>query len=284
MKTEALYLVIPAAGLGTRMRAVDPSLPKEMIPVGKRPAIHYSVIEGIAAGIQEIIIIINRDKEVIRSYFENSKFRNRFCSATENDCAGEYNRCSISFLYQKDPLGESDAISLAEGIVGNNAMAVIYPDNIYLPSPGALRTLSSVFRSHGKDICALMKVTDDNIEGISDSGRVDLEVINKNFFRITKVLPKREGIFIPRFRGELRTCGISMLAPGYFDLLRRARFTAGSGEFTDQSVRELAIKAERLFGYLLPGDVFDIGNPRGYRLCLEYVKKYGTSSLHGNCA
>jgi UTP--glucose-1-phosphate uridylyltransferase len=282
MKAETRYLVIPAAGLGTRMRAVDPSLPKEMLPIGKRPSIHYAVMEGIAAGIQEIIIIINRDKEMIRSYFENSEFRNRFYPGTEGDCSGEYDRCSISFLYQETPLGESDAISLAEGIVGDHALAVVYPDNIYLPSPGALRALATVFRIHRKDIWTLMKVTDDNIEGTSDSGRVDMEAINKNFFRITKVLPKRDGNFVPRFRGELRTCGISMLAPGYFDLLRRARATAGSGEFTDHSVRELSVKAERLFGYLLPGHVFDIGNPSGYRLCQEYVKKYETSHTQGN--
>jgi UTP--glucose-1-phosphate uridylyltransferase len=282
MKAEIRYLVIPAAGLGTRMRAVDPSMPKEMLPVGSSPAIHYAVMEGIAAGIEEIIIVINRNKEMIRNYFENVPFRNRLFPEAERDFSALYERCSISFLYQETPLGESDAISLSEGIVGDHSMAIIYPDNIYLPAPGALRDLSSAFSSHGRDICALMRITDDNVEGTSDSGRVDLEQINNNLFRITKVLAKRDGNFVPRFRGEIRTCGISMLAPGYFALLRRARTIAGSREFTDHYARELAIRADRFFGYLLPGHVFDIGNPRGYQLCQEHVKKFGSSSLHDN--
>ena len=38
-QTEPRYLVIPAAGLGTRMRGVDPDLPKELLPVGDKRAI-----------------------------------------------------------------------------------------------------------------------------------------------------------------------------------------------------------------------------------------------------
>ena len=51
------YLIIPAAGLGTRMKSVNPDIPKEMLPVGDKPAIQYAVEEGLSADIKNIIII-----------------------------------------------------------------------------------------------------------------------------------------------------------------------------------------------------------------------------------
>jgi UTP--glucose-1-phosphate uridylyltransferase len=61
-----IFLIIPAAGLGTRMRQVTPDLPKELLPVGHKPAIQYTVEEGFSANIKNIIIIISRQKEIIR--------------------------------------------------------------------------------------------------------------------------------------------------------------------------------------------------------------------------
>ena len=276
MENELNYLVIPAAGLGTRMRTVDPTLPKEMLPVGDKPVIHYAVMEGLAAGIKEIIIIINKKKEMIRRYFEDRGFRDRLYPSSEKEISEIGRRCSICFTYQESPLGESDAISLTEKIVGDNSMAVIYPDNIYFPSPGALNTLASVFRRYGNDISALMKVTEKNNEGISNSGRLETDDTSNGIFHITKVLPKGAGIFIPHFKGEIRTTGISIYAPGFFEILRRARKTVEEGEFTDFYTRKIIIEEKRYIGCLLPGTIFDIGNPTGYRLCQDYVGRHGT--------
>jgi UTP--glucose-1-phosphate uridylyltransferase len=279
MENEPHYLVIPAAGLGTRMQAVNPDMPKEMLPVGKKPAIQHAVLEGLLSGIKDIIIIISRQKEIIHQYFEDKKFRqNMFPLATEE--MEEINsECSITLLYQKEPLGESDAISLARNIVGNHSVAIIYPDNIYFPirnespTPGALKILKSVFRRYRTDVTALMEITDENAPGISNSGRVDLTHVKDNVYRIEKILPKSEGHFVTRFKGELRTCGISISGSHLFEYIKRARDAIKEKEFTDVPVRTLMLKEKGLLGCRLPGTVFDIGNPRGYELCLRYIRK-----------
>ena len=63
---EPHYLVIPAAGIGKRMRSVNPHMLKELLPVGNKPAIQYAVEEGLSVGIKDIVIIISRQKEIIR--------------------------------------------------------------------------------------------------------------------------------------------------------------------------------------------------------------------------
>ena len=260
MMDEPLYLVIPAAGFGKRMKAVNAEIPKEMFPVGNKPAILYAVEEGLSAGINNIIIVINRQKEMIRKYFEDRKFMAE-------------RGCSITFLYQSEPLGESDAISLAEDIVVNHTVAIIYPDNIYFPAPGALKILKDVFRRYGKDIVALMEVNDENSRGISNSGRVDLSLLDDDIFHVKKFYPKGNGHFIMRFKGELRTCGITISGPHIFEYIKRLRGSIKEGEFTDLPIRSLMLEEKGLIGFHLPGKVFDIGNPVGYDLCISYIKK-----------
>jgi len=43
------------------------------------------------------------------------------------------------------------------------------------------------------------------------------------------------------------------------------------GEFTDGLVHSLMLKEKELLGYRLTGNLFDIGNPQGYKLCLEHA-------------
>ncbi len=263
MEDEPRYLIIPAAGLGTRMRAVNPDVPKEMLPVGNKPAVQYAVEEGLSAGIKNIVIIINRQKEIIRQYFEDRKFRQKIFPLAN----------PITFLYQKEPLGESDAINLTRDTVGNHSIAVIYPDNIYLPAPGALKILKTVFQQYRTDVTALMEVTKENASGISNSGRVDIKPVEDTVFRIERFHPKGKGNFVPRFRGELRTCGILISGPHLFAYIKRVKDTIKEREFTDGPVRILMLKEKRLLGCRLPGTVFDIGNPRGYELCLNHIRK-----------
>ena len=59
---EIKKAVIPAAGLGTRFLPATKSMPKEMLPLINKPAIHFVVEEAIQSGIEDIIIITGREK------------------------------------------------------------------------------------------------------------------------------------------------------------------------------------------------------------------------------
>jgi len=256
------FLIIPAAGRGTRMREVNPDLPKEMLPIGNKPAIQYAVEEGISVGIKNIIVVINREKEEIRKFLETQYGDSNITSGL----------ISFTFLYQKELLGESDAIGYAKDIVGKNAVAVIYPDNLYLPAPGALKTLIPVYIKYEKDVVALAQVRPDIALTISNAGRVDIRPLNSGLFHISKFIPKSDGHFIPRYKDELRSCGIYISGPYLFDHIEIVRSTVSSGEFTDYPVRLSILKDRGMVGCPLPGTVFDIGNPKGYELCLNYMK------------
>jgi UTP--glucose-1-phosphate uridylyltransferase len=264
-------LVIPAAGLGTRMRSVNPDLPKEMLPIAGRPAIQYAVREGVAAGIENIVIVISERKEIIREYFERREAIRRLYPQAAAEMDEIKAACGLTFVYQPEPLGESDAIGLSRGAVGDGTVAIIYPDNVYLPAPGALRMLKHAYELYGEDVNALTAVNAENAQGISNSGRVKLRHLKDDVYRIEGFVPKGSGYFSPRFEGELRTCGISITGSHVYDYIERARKKTDKEEFTDYRVRSLMLGERGLLGLRLPGRVFDVGNPAGYAMCLRHV-------------
>lgn len=61
--------IVPAAGFGTRLRPLTNALPKEMLPIGRKPVLEYVVEELCQAGISRVLFIISPGKEIIRRYF-----------------------------------------------------------------------------------------------------------------------------------------------------------------------------------------------------------------------
>jgi UTP--glucose-1-phosphate uridylyltransferase len=249
-------LIIPSAGLGTRMKEVSREVPKELLHVGKRPAIECAVDEGVSAGITQIIIVISREKEVIREHFKNY-----------------HGPASLSFLYQRELLGESDAIHYAKELAGGRPVAVIYPDNIYVPAPGAIKRLLAVYRKYNTDVIALNEVTEENRYGFTNAGKVDVSNMEEDVYRIKKFYDKAGDRYVPRQKSELRACGIYISGSFVFDYIERLKRMTHHGELTDIPVRRLILEEKGMLGCRLPGRVFDIGNPDGYRQCVKYVNK-----------
>ena len=64
--------VIPAAGLGTRVLPASKAMPKEMLSIVDKPAIQYIVEEAFASGIEEVLVITNRNKGAIEDHFDHA--------------------------------------------------------------------------------------------------------------------------------------------------------------------------------------------------------------------
>jgi UTP--glucose-1-phosphate uridylyltransferase len=62
--------ILPAAGLGTRLRPLTYAIPKEMLPIGRKPVLEYILEEVRAAGITRVLFVVSPEKEgIIRQYF-----------------------------------------------------------------------------------------------------------------------------------------------------------------------------------------------------------------------
>jgi UTP--glucose-1-phosphate uridylyltransferase len=65
MRAKIRKVVIPVAGLGTRVLPATKSIPKELLPVVDRPLIDYVVAEARDAGIEHVVLVTGRGKSAI---------------------------------------------------------------------------------------------------------------------------------------------------------------------------------------------------------------------------
>ena len=81
--------LVPAAGYGTRLRPLTLAIPKEMLPLGRKPVLEIIVEELAASGIREILMVVSPGKESIRSYFEDgTRFGARITYAVQSEMRG----------------------------------------------------------------------------------------------------------------------------------------------------------------------------------------------------
>lgn len=107
------------------MRPLTRAIPKEMLPVGTKPAIQHVVDEATAAGIEEILVVIAPEKGGRLGYI------------------GDETRCPIgsAFTWPFSPRLGAQGTRSRSTVLNDGALTVPYRDNIVLPGPLAIGVL-----------------------------------------------------------------------------------------------------------------------------------------------
>jgi UTP--glucose-1-phosphate uridylyltransferase len=127
--------VIPVGGLGTRLLPVTKVLPKEMLPVGRRPVIQYVVEEMRAARFEHICLVTGRKKALIQEHFDHDPQLVRHLQYQGRDellaeLAYLESGFHLTYVRQSGPQGLADAISLTETFVGEQPFVVALGDSV----------------------------------------------------------------------------------------------------------------------------------------------------------
>ena len=138
MSKKITHAVIPVAGFGTRMLPLSKAVPKELLPLGNKPAIQYVVEEAIAAGLTNIVLVNHAQKTAIENYFDiNSELDTQLRGKGKAALADSLNwlpaGVTVTSVRQGKPLGLGHAVLQARPIVGDEPFAVLLPDVILNP-------------------------------------------------------------------------------------------------------------------------------------------------------
>lgn len=118
-----MQAVVLAAGEGTRMRPLTESLPKPMLPVADRPLVAHTADAAVAAGVDDLILVVGYEQQVVRNYFGDS-----------------YRGVPVSYAVQAEQLGTAHAVQAARDHL-DGEFAVLNGDDLY--NPAALEALFS---------------------------------------------------------------------------------------------------------------------------------------------
>lgn len=255
--------LIPAAGYGTRFLPASKTIPKEMLPVGDKPAIQLIVEEALAAGADEVVIVTSPDKPSLKRHFDPDPVWHARCAKKpEIDDAlthlEEIGR-RIVWTFQTEQKGLGHAVLQAAPLLKDekDPILILLGDALVsgeAPSPA----MAAISRAHGgASVVGLEEVP---LEKVSRYGIVAGTPVNDRTLTLSDLVEKPAPEVAP---SRLAIAGRYLLDPAIFGLL--ATQTPGKGgeiQLTDSIKRLLADHA--VYGYRYPGRRHDIGNPRGY--------------------
>ena len=245
--------VIPAAGLGTRMLPVTKTVPKEMLPMVDRPVMQYIVEEAVSAGIEDILIITNRGKDVMEDYFDYApELEDKLRRAGKDDLIElvhkPANLANIFFVRQKQTLGLGHAIYQARRFVGNEPFAVLLGDDIIRAKDPVIGQLIRAAEKYEASAIGVQQVSD---EAISRYSSVAVSELEERVFSVSDLNEK------PSILGRY------VLTPEIFDILEtQAPGYGGEIQLTDGL--ETLCHQERMVAVDFEGRRYDTGNLCGF--------------------
>lgn len=258
--------IIPAAGLGTRVRAIAGDLPKELLTVAAKPLIVHA-IEGLAAsGIRQIGVVISPAKESIRQFLlgEPPAF---LAPQLDAHLRVLLRACTFSFFVQSSPLGVADAVSLCRDFVDNEPFALVMPDNILLDGLPVVSQMIPFFSREPRDMLGALRLKTEQASRFGNVGILETEAISDESRKIVNVSRFSDKISsplqIPAGEGVLKNFGGSIFLPHFFDYIEKLRPDI-EGELDDVPVVQAIIEENGLLAVTLEGNGFDVGNSAGY--------------------
>jgi UTP--glucose-1-phosphate uridylyltransferase len=166
--------IIAAAGRGTRFLPATKIIPKELLPIGNYPAIHYLLEECKQSGIEEVCIVVREWGSLTEQYFERDEGLERHLQEKgKQDLLERIHNpglgLRIEFEKQREdlPLGHGAPVLSARSFVDKDNFALLFCDDLV----------------HGGQpaVSALIKAWEQNqdLSGVIMTSQVPLEEISK---------------------------------------------------------------------------------------------------------
>ena len=254
-------VVIPIAGLGTRMLPATKAIPKEMLPIVGKPIIQYIVEEATEAGFEEIILITHSSKYSVENHFDESfELEATLEKRVKRSLLKEIKSISklnviIQSVRQGHLRGLGHAILCAKPLIQKEPFAIILPDMIIKSSSGKnnLKELKSEYESSGISQILLGTIPK------KDVSKYGIAKISKNL--ITQIIEKPSLKAAP---SKLFIVGRYIFDHKILDFLSSEKTSLETEiELTD-SIQKFIDEGNKVAFKRLDGTFYDCGDKLGY--------------------
>ena len=257
--------VFPVAGLGTRFLPATKAIAKEMLAVVDKPLIQYATEEAVAAGMDTLIFIVGRTKNAIIDHYDKAyeletelALRNKEALLNIVQEVVPPNIHCV-FIRQPEALGLGHAVLCAEPVVGNEAFAVILPDDLIYNKGGAscIQQMVDVYNKKQGSIIGTQTVP---VTESDKYGMVAGPKLEERLSRVDEIVEKPAPAEAP---SDQAVVGRYILTPAIFDRLKTTQRGAGNEIQLTDAIAELR-KTEEIFAYSFEGRRYDCGSKIGY--------------------
>jgi len=264
MSQKVTKAVFPVAGLGTRFLPATKAIAKEMLPVVDKPLIQYAVEEAVAAGIDTMIFITSRSKNVIIDHFDKAhELESELEAKNKTELLAILKgivppNVSFVFIRQAEALGLGHAVNCARPVIGAEPFAVILPDDMVEDgSRGCMLQMVELFAEKQTSILGVERV---NPADTGSYGIVKTPETSEKYAKIDVIVEKPKPEVAP---SNLAVVGRYILTPAIFDKIKNTgRGAGGEIQLTD-AIADL-MKDETVLAYEFEGKRYDCGAKLGF--------------------
>ena len=273
-------VIIPVAGLGTRMLPATKAIPKEMLPVLNKPIIQYIVEEAIYAGFKEIILVTHSSKYSIENHFDkNFELEATLHKRVKRSLLKEIKaisklNISMESIRQGEAKGLGHAILCAKKIVGKEPFAVMLPDMlISKDNDNAGESLKEMKINFEKNEISSILLGKAKKEDISKYGIAQIKK-NAKFPGLGLVEKIIEKPSIKKAPSDLFAAGRYIFTNDFFNYLSKVK-PDKFDEIQLTDAIDLFVKdSKKVSAFLLDGKIFDCGDSAQLILAnLEFAMK-----------
>jgi dTDP-glucose pyrophosphorylase len=240
--------IVLAAGKGTRLRPMTDAIPKEMIRVGRKPAIEHVLSVLKAGGIEDVLVIVGWKKHALIDYLGS----------------GDRMGLKIYYRMQETPLGTAHATALGEDFIGKNEdFAIMYGDNYITPYDTMKKIVN--FHKKKKGLGTLV------LNRVDDPRRYGIVKVDKNM-KILGMIEKpslKEASPYKIDNHWLNIAGLMILNSKIFDFIKITKKGKKNERWLTDSIELMRSKTDNFYGYEFLGKRFDIGTFESLRLADE---------------
>ncbi|ABR63741.1 UDP-glucose pyrophosphorylase [Sinorhizobium medicae] len=255
--------VIPVAGNGTRFLPATKAVPKEMLTIVDRPVVQYAVDEARQAGIEHIVFVTSRNKQVIEDHFDDAP--ELISSLSRSGKKAQISELeamlpaagSVSFTRQQAPLGLGHAVWCARDLIGDEPFALLLPDMVSFGARGCLAGLMDLYNEAGGNVVGVEQCAP---EEASKYGIVGKGETVRHGFAVTEMVEKPAAGKAP---SNYYLNGRYILQPEIFSIL--AHQTRGAGNEIQLTDGMLTLSQSQSFhAHPYEGRTFDCGAKQGF--------------------
>ena len=256
--------VIPVAGFATRFLPACKSLPKCMLTILDKPIIQYLVDEAVESGIEEILLVVGRKKEIIENYFSEDKELQDFLVERGKESfipqiTNLSGKAKIHFIEEEGGAkGLGHAIYMAKDFVGNEPFAIMYGDVLM---QGEKPCLKEIIEQHEKLGASVIGVEEVEWKDVPKYGNVSGELISDRLYKVEKMQEKPK---VEETKSNLAISDRHVLMPELFDFLANIKPGKGGEIQVTDAYNSMVSTKEGVYAYNYKAKRFDAGDKLGF--------------------
>ena len=251
--------IILCGGVSTRFLPVSKSVCKEMLPILNRPVIDYAIQDLKNNGITDILIILDKSKEIIENYYDrNFELENTLEMKGKKkelaEVSNMYKDVNITFMRETYGKGSGFAISKARNFVGDEPFVLLFPDEL-IWGDSCVRQMLEVYESTETSVIPLRKIE------LKDSYKYEMVDIQEDELglKISNFIENPDPQDTP---SDLSYIAGGVFTTNVFNCLENAlEHKTGEVDIVDSFYG--LIRTDNLYGCIITGERIDVGTTLG---------------------